>query len=132
MESLRMPDYRYIRTKSNIFEVVGETEKVFKVISVSRDPSKVYSKSKIQTDALKRSNSIENLCDERILTRYFDETKYTHHEVLSKNQWDIMGKSVAARLKNGLTDCNYYGAIWTDKGLIYVAKMNNKGEFELI
>ena len=25
-----------------------------------------------------------------------------------------------------------YGAIWTDKGLIYVAKMNEKGEFELL
>lgn len=25
-----------------------------------------------------------------------------------------------------------YGAIWTDKGLIYVAKMNEKGELELI
>ena len=25
-----------------------------------------------------------------------------------------------------------YGAIWTDKGLIYVAKMNNKGEFKLL
>ena len=27
---------------------------------------------------------------------------------------------------------NIYGAIWTDKGLIYVAKMNNEGELELI
>lgn len=26
----------------------------------------------------------------------------------------------------------YYGAIWTDKGLIYIAKMNDKGELELI
>ena len=25
-----------------------------------------------------------------------------------------------------------YGAIWTDKGLIYVAKMNKKGELELL
>ena len=25
-----------------------------------------------------------------------------------------------------------YGAIWTDKGLIYVAKLNEKGEWELI
>ena len=25
-----------------------------------------------------------------------------------------------------------YGAIWTSKGLIYVAKMNDKGELELI
>ena len=27
---------------------------------------------------------------------------------------------------------NIYGAIWTDKGLIYVAKMNDKGDLELI
>ena len=26
----------------------------------------------------------------------------------------------------------FYGAIWTDKGLIYVAKMNDKGELELL
>ena len=25
-----------------------------------------------------------------------------------------------------------YGAIWTDKGLIFVAKMNNEGELELL
>lgn len=25
-----------------------------------------------------------------------------------------------------------YGAIWTNKGLIYVAKMNDKGELELL
>ena len=25
-----------------------------------------------------------------------------------------------------------YGAIWTDKGLIYIAKMNDKGELELL
>jgi hypothetical protein len=25
-----------------------------------------------------------------------------------------------------------YGAIWTDKGLIYVAKLNEKGELELL
>ena len=25
-----------------------------------------------------------------------------------------------------------YGAIWTDRGLIYVAKMNNNGELELL
>ena len=32
-------------------------------------------------------------------------------------------------IKNGGT---IKGAIWTDKGLIYVAKMNDKGELELI
>ena len=32
-------------------------------------------------------------------------------------------------------ECSFnkgYGAIWTDKGLIYVAKMNEKGELELL
>ena len=28
--------------------------------------------------------------------------------------------------------CDLFGAIWTDKGLIYVAKMNEKGELELL
>lgn len=32
-------------------------------------------------------------------------------------------------MKNGYS---IYGAIWTDKGLIYVAKLNDKGEFELL
>ena len=31
-----------------------------------------------------------------------------------------------------LIDAVIYGAIWTSKGLIYVAKMNDKGELELL
>lgn len=31
-----------------------------------------------------------------------------------------------------INKCLIYGAIWTDKGLIYVAKMNDKGELELL
>ena len=31
-----------------------------------------------------------------------------------------------------LEDYDWYGAIWTDKGLIYVAKMNSNGELELL
>jgi hypothetical protein len=34
--------------------------------------------------------------------------------------------------KNLKTKGKVYGAIWTDKGLIYVAKMNDKGELELL
>lgn len=32
----------------------------------------------------------------------------------------------------GAKNSEIYGAIWTDKGLIYVAKKNEQGEFELI
>ena len=31
-----------------------------------------------------------------------------------------------------LKDSPIYGAIWTNKGLIYVAEMNDKGELELL
>ena len=31
-----------------------------------------------------------------------------------------------------LTKDKIYGAIWTDKGLIYVAKLNEKGNWELL
>ena len=34
--------------------------------------------------------------------------------------------------KKHLEKFEIYGAIWTDKGLIYVAKMNDKGELELL
>lgn len=127
-----MSEHYYIRTDTNIFEVVDENEKVYQVIPASRDCDKVYSKSKLATNVIKSGKTIEELCDERVLTRYFDETKYTHHEVLPIANWDFMAKSVAARLENGITDCNYYGAIWTSKELKYVAKLNKYGDLELI
>lgn len=34
--------------------------------------------------------------------------------------------------ENNYPTAQIYGAIWTDKGLIYVAKMNDKGELELL
>ena len=85
---------------------------------------------------LKQADTIEELCDEFIMTHYFKETNYTKCEVL-KDDKDLMIKAVILRkqhnkdkdLKN---EFNIYGAIWTDKGLIYVAKMNDKGELELI
>ena len=127
-----MSEHYYIRTDTNVFEVVDENEKVYRVLPVCRDSDKVYSKSKVATNVIKSGKTIEELCDERVLTRYFDETKYTHHEVLPKANWDFMGKSVAARLENGITDVNYYGAIWTSKELKYVAKLNKYGDLELV
>lgn len=111
---------KYIRTKDRVWE----SEDYWK-----RTPTEIMG---LKEEIIKQADTIKELCDERVLTRYFDETKYIHHEILPKTQWDMMAKSVAARLANGITDCNYYGAIWADKGLIYVAKMNEKEELELI
>lgn len=106
---------RYIRTEHNIWEVVDENDSVFRVKSKS-DSSNIYSKSKCQTTVVKSADTIEELCDEFV--------------VLDNN-----GKPQVYspfNLKVWTTDNDLYGAIWTDKGLIYVAKMNEKGELELL
>ena len=66
----------------------------------------------------KQANTIEELCDEFVI----DSEIYGHI------YWTL-GLEVFKRLK---TKDNFYGAIWTDRGLIYVAKMNEKGELELL
>ena len=59
------------------------------------------------------ADTIEELCDE-FVGIYHNICEV----VLTKDNWD----------KYDI----FCGAIWTDKGLIYVAKMNEKGELELI
>ena len=66
-----------------------------------------------------QADTIEELCDTFVVHKlgFFDET-----------------------LESLLEQCKYldkskieiYGAIWTDKGLKYVAKMNEKGIIELL
>lgn len=68
-------------------------------------------------EIINQADTIEELCDEFVLC------EDNHYCVVS----DVEAKEMATS--------NYgtiYGAIWTDKGLIYVAKMNNKGELELL
>ena len=67
---------------------------------------------------LAEADTIEELCD-RFVSETEDNTKF----------W------VEPTLENAKMYCgikNIFGAIWTDKGLIYVAKMNDEGVLELI
>ena len=78
-------------------------------------------------DIIKQADTIEDLCDEFVV---FDKEQpngkllyYKGFENLKKEFIDF------EKDKEKVVVC---GAIWTDKGLIYVAKMNGKGELELI
>lgn len=62
-----------------------------------------------------QANTIEELCDEFVRV-----SRSVREFLISK---DIPTK------KYGNTEI--YGANWTERGLIYVAKMNDKGEFVL-
>lgn len=65
---------------------------------------------------LKQSEKIEDLFDE------FVRVSKSNHDFLVSD--DMPTKK--------FRDTEIYGAIWTDKGLIYVAKMNENGELELL
>ena len=77
-------------------------------------------------EILKQSDIIEELCDELVVA-YKDcceKRTYLYNGTIQEF------KENRPNYKNKFF--TYYGAIWTDKGLIYVAKMNNEGDFELI
>lgn len=73
-----------------------------------------------------QSNDIEELCDEFVIKGTdLDTNKYVYTTIKfcpNKEQLLIHPKH----------KIEIYGAIWTDKGLIYVAKMNKNGELELL
>lgn len=64
----------------------------------------------------KIGNTIAELCDDFVL-------------VSNTTGQCFITEFPKAYLKN---DFSIYGAIWTDKGLIYMAKMNKKGDLRLL
>ena len=94
---------KYIRTKDKIEKVPND-----------------YANKLVECPNLVIADNIEELCDEFVLT---DNEGKHHYESVEKTIW-LLGAS--------LYITTVRGAIWTDKGLIYVAKMNEKGELELL
>ena len=73
-------------------------------------------------DNSKQADTIEELCDEFVVA-------------YENNGYVVLSNLAQVRLyrgNNGFSNSQVYGAIWTDKGLIYVAKMNEKGDLELL
>lgn len=76
-------------------------------------------------NVLKIADTIEELCDEFVVI-YEESKKFT--KPFTSAYCDISD----VLKEHDLSECEIYGAIWTEKGLIYVAKMNEKGELETI
>lgn len=103
---------RYIRTKdAKIFDV-NKICVPYQVIE-----SWVDFNSQGRFEIIKQADTIEELCDEFVAVHKTLNKTYCIRNVPFKKQDE---------------NFNIYGAIWTDKGLIYVAKMNEKGELELL
>ena len=89
-------------------------------------------------DVLKQADTIEELCDEFVDTSELKTTNtggWLYDEFDSDNKCLVYYAEDERRTipLNEFDDLSkIYGAIWTGKGLIYVAKMNKKGELELL
>lgn len=108
----------YIRTKDGVYEVEQ---------SQLEDDEEVVNCEYCQISKLeikRKSEKLEELCDEFVVIR--DSTKINQLVRTDDINYlkEMMGEDkriVAIK-----------GAIWTSKGLIYVAKLNDKWELELI
>ena len=105
----------YIRTKDGIYKVEGETCHK-KGYYIDRYEEDVILKKQV----IKQSENIEELCDRFV--------------VMDKETKEVMNIVSFLEYAKLWAHCKYniYGSIWTDKGLIYVAKLDDKGELELI
>lgn len=104
---------KYIRTKDTIYKVRKPALDEY----LWEDSTYVYGHEHIKnSEIIEQADAIEELCDELV---GIDD---------GKPQMLRFVPYACSQYWNG----GVYGAIWTDKGLIYVAKMNEKGELELL
>ena len=74
-----------------------------------------------------QSDTIAELCDEFVVASNTPFVKM-NPKIQKNMEFEEISQSYVKSKKKSIV----YGAIWTDKGLIYVAKMNEKGELVLI
>ncbi len=104
----------YVRTKDKIYKLFESP--------LNDDDDFVYVAPNgciSETDIINQSENLEELCDEFV---GIDNTCENGHQLLRAIPYKCVN------FWNG----GVYGAIWTKKGLIFIAKMNDKGELELL
>lgn len=104
---------KYIRTKDGKIFDVSEICVPYQIIESCIDFN-----SQGRFEIIKQANTINLLCD-----RFVVDFENGEEPLAFKNYLDTLKYFGKAKI---------YGAIWTDKGLIYVAKLNDKGELELL
>ena len=105
----------YIRTKNRIYKVESETCHK-QGYYIDRYEEDVILKDQV----IKQSENIEELCDRFV--------------VMDKETKEVMNIVSFLAYAKLWASCKYniYGAIWTEWGLKYVVKLDDKGDLELI
>ena len=85
-------------------------------------------------EVVKEADTIEELCDCFVKFRH---EVYNIDRITIRFKYEFVGiYKRFSKARKGLRYRDFsdilYGAVWTDKGLIYVAKFNKEGEFDLL
>ena len=115
---------KYIRTKDgHLLDMTVFDVDINGYLFYKNEPDifTIYSKK----DIIKQADTIEELCDAVVVFQPPIFKPYICLDTFSNIKKYYEGFSDWKRF---IIKC----AIWTDKGLIYVAKMNDKGELELL
>ena len=114
---------KFIRTKDGIYESTGKPNEISITNNVLYSCWDENGENEIiirDNDIINQSDNLAELCDGFVVVPYNGSKPLVFPNVV-KTMEQI----------NKITG-NVYGAIWTDKGLIYVAKMNSEGVLCLI
>ena len=77
-----------------------------------------------KNEIVDKADTIDKLCDEFVIA-YENGARIVYGDL----EWAKVKAIASSKIGIKLI---IYGAIWTDKGLIYVAKLNDKKELELL
>lgn len=118
---------KYIRTEEGIFTI---EENIYNQVFAVNSKREWIEFEYIENKIIAKADTIEELCDgfyidDKLLNRF---NKYAMFE---KDQYEKF-KDITITYTKGKIPLVAYGFVKTDKGLIYVAKLNDKGELELI
>jgi len=119
----------YIRTKDGVYKFKSENicKKDNELFEIQEFFEPIHHINyKLLGQIQKQADTIEELCDRFIFInkKYQEErNRYIVYTRLFEK------KNLPKYIQNGT---EIYGAIFTDKGLIYVAKMNENGDLKLI
>lgn len=121
---------KYIRTEDGRILKIGEQTD----IGYEKGCLAIHNRAEIVDTCdpiviLKESHNIIDLCDDLIVVDIETKTCCIHGGADELDEIkEVMNKHGFQFKKN----CEIYGAIWTRKGFIIIAKMNEKGELELL
>ena len=116
---------KYIRTEDGIYEYEKVKTRVFAQEGMHSKEKLLSEEESLRLfpyEIVKYADSIEELCDDFVSVSKYGYTKPVG-DIVSWNYVKTKAKY----------DAEYvYGAIWTEHGLKYVAKMDERGELELL